>query len=235
MCDGYIMIILNKIKKAFCFGIFYIYSSYLSFRQLPGMTTKERKNIKKLLNTYKNKKVRILEWGSGYSTIYYSKYLNSLKIDFEWYGIENSRKWYDKVLGQLKKHKLTDKVHLYLFEFTPFWQKPNWDWDDPIHVGFDPHEDNEKKYISFPNTLGIKFDIIIVDARFRRRCLIEAQEMLAPKGFVILHDAQKTQYQSPLSLYKFGKCTDSGYLYYSGARTHTKMWIGSNDNSNLPD
>ena len=198
------------------------------------MTSHELEVIKKLLKNYDNE-MRILEWGCGYSTIYFSKYLKSLKIDFEWYGIDNSSVWYEKILNKIKQLDLDNNVHLYLFEFLPFWQKPGWNWDNPDPKGFEPNDENEMKYISDPKTSGMKYDLIIVDARFRRRCLIEAQKMLAPNGFVILHDAQKEQYHSPLSLYKYGKFIESGYLYYKGDRTRVKMWIGSNDNSNLPD
>lgn len=228
---------MKKLLNFFKNGIAYIYNYYnyyrSSLRKFPGMTSSEIEVVKKLLSN--NDKIRILEWGCGYSTIYFARYLKSLGIDFEWYGIDNSNTWYEKVLEQLRKKNSTDDVHLFLFDFLPFWQKPNWNWDNSDYRGFEPHEDNEIKYITFPKKTGMEYDLIIVDGRFRRRCLIEAQQMLAQNGFVILHDAQKEHYHSPLSLYKFGKFIESGYLYYKGDRTHAKMWIGSNDNSNLPD
>lgn len=227
------MTILKRMINRFELCFFYIYNYYLSLRGLPGMTSKEIELFLNLFDSYKNRKLRILEWGSGRSTVYYAKYLKASGFDFEWYAIDNSKEWYEKVLKQLKKFNLTDRVHLYLFEFKPFWFKPNWDWDNSRPQDFDPKEKNEVEYISFPATLGVKYDVIIVDGRFRRRCLLEAQKMLDPHGFVILHDAQKKWYHSSLSAYKCGKFIDSGYLYDGTGRTLSKLWVGSNDNNNL--
>ena len=202
-------------------------------RGMPGMTGKEIRIIKNILSSFKGKKLRILEWGCGRSTVFYAKYLRKCGIDFEWYGIENSREWHNLVVKWLEKEKLAEKVHIYLFEFAPFWLKPGWDWNNPGVCGFGPKEENEMDYIYFPKKLNLKFDLIIVDARFRRRCLIEAQKLLAPQGLVILHDAQKVHYQSPLTSYKYGQFVDSGYLYGDQNRVRAKMWIGSNDRQDL--
>ncbi len=224
---------MKNIKKRFfgyCRAICcYFYSLVQSLRGLPAMTPIEVKIIKDVLSSFKKEKIRILEWGGGRSTLYFAKYLRSLGIDFEWCSIENSKQWRDVVQEKLDKNNLGDKVKLFLFEFIPFWMKPGWDFGNPNPKGFGPQEKNEKDYISYPSSLGIKFDIIIVDARFRRRCLIEAQKILAPEGIVILHDAQKEHYHSPLNSYKFGKFFDSGYLYSHGVRSRNKIWIGSKE------
>jgi len=223
------MTILKKILNSFGACCFYVYSHYLSLRGLPGMTSKEIELFLKLFDSYKNKKLRILEWGSGRSTVYYARYLKSSGINFEWYAIDNSREWYGNVLKWLKKFNLTDCVHLYLFEFKPFWLKPNWTWKMQHPQGFAPKEKNEIEYITFPATLGTKYDVIIVDGRFRRRCLLEAQKILETNGLVFLHDAQKEWYHSSTSAYKYGKFIDSGYLYVGGGRIRSRLWIGSND------
>jgi hypothetical protein len=196
---------------------------------LPGMTTKEIDIFKNIINLYKNGKIKVLEWGCGLSTIYFSKYLKDAGMDFEWHGIDNSKEWHEKIQKKIIEDGLADSVFLCLFEFVPFWLKPGWDWNNPARSGFGPKEENELRYISYPASLGIKYDVIIVDARFRRRCLIEAQKLLAPGGFVILHDAQKPHYHSPLGSYRYSRFIDSGFLYHSGGRTGVKMWIGSND------
>ena len=72
-----------------------------------------------------------------------------------------------------------------------------------------------------------KFDIVIVDGRFRRRCLIEAKKILAPEGYVVLHDAHKKHYHSPLDSYKHGKFIETGFLYHETYREKVKLWIGN--------
>ena len=227
------VVLINKIYKRLKDTAFCLYGKYRFWRGLPGMTGKEIDILKKILLAYGEKKLRVLEWGCGKSTIYYTKYLRSLEIDCEWYGIDNSREWFEWVRGRVDQAGLEERVHLYLFEFTPFWLKPEWDWNNPGVCGFGPKEENELDYIYFPKKLNLKFDLIIVDARFRRRCLIEAQKLLAPQGLVILHDAQKVHYHSPLTSYKYGQFVDSGYLYGDQNRIRAKMWIGSNDRQDL--
>jgi len=204
------------------------------FRRLPGMTPLERKKMKAIFSLYKGKHLRVLEWGCGSSTIYYAKYLRSLGIDFEWYAIDNSKEWHSEVSKKIKQSKLDDNVKLFLFEFVPFWLKSNWKWGIPSPKGFGPEQDNENKYINFPKTLEKNFDIIIVDGRFRRRCLIEAKDLLAPNGYIVLHDAHNKHYHSPLSLYKYGKFLDSEFIGRDGKKLAVKMWVGSNEKEALP-
>jgi len=216
-------------------ALFMLYSCCNCLLNLPGMTPKERRIIKDILKeSSKKNKINILEWGGGGSTIYYARYLKALDASFEWHSIENSAEWAGKVVRRLERYKLRDMAHIHLFEFTPFWQKPGWDWSDPRPEEFGLREEAERRYIIFPETLGLKFDVIIIDGRFRRRCLIEAQKFLAPSGCVILHDAQKTHYHSPLNSYKYGKFFESKYidvpyLHKSGDKKWCKMWIGSNE------
>jgi hypothetical protein len=228
----------QNIKKIFWRMKTFLIHAYVDYRRflgLPGMTDSEIEMFKKIFRSYLGKRMRILEWGCGRSTIFYAKYLRSLGISFEWYGIENSRKWYESIKGKTERNMLFDSIHLFLFEFVPFWMKSGWSWKNPALKDFGELEKNEKDYISFPESLGVKFDVIIVDARFRRRCLIASQKLLAPKGIVVLHDAQKEKYHSSLSLFKYGGFYDSGYLYdneysYNGAyHPRNQLWIGSND------
>ncbi len=57
-----------------------------------------------------------------------------------------------------------------------------------------------ERYTDPPGLSG-PYDLIFVDGRWRRRCLIAAAELLAPGGVVILHDAQRQYYHEPLGLY----------------------------------
>ncbi len=208
--------------------LFCLLGIYRTLCSYPCMTTKEIKIIKDLLISYNNNRINILEWGSGRSTVYFAKYLKKNGIKFNWYAIDNSREWYEEVLKKVKKNNLDRSIHLYLFDFKPFWQKEGWGWENPPSDGFAPEEESEKQYITFPESLRIRFDLIIIDGRFRRRCLIEAQKILSEGGKVILHDAQKKHYHSPLSLYKNGRFVDAGHLYVEGTRTRCAVWIGSN-------
>jgi len=195
--------------------------------KLPAQTKKERQIFKALFDlTSENGRLRIFEWGSGYSTLYYAQYLLCNGVDFEWHSIDNNRIWHEMVKEFVKKKDLQSRVDLYLMEFKPFWEKPGWGSVPPPSGQFAPSSENEKNYVDFPRRFGKKFDVIIVDARFRRRCIQVAQEMLQTEGVVVLHDAQKKQYHDGLESYPYRRFIDSG-TWYPLQEKSNRMWIGS--------
>jgi hypothetical protein len=111
-------------------------------------------------------------------------------------------------------------------EFRPFWEKPGWGPVPPPCSQFAPCSDNEKNYVDYPRRLGKKFDVIIVDARFRRRCIQAAREALQTDGVVVLHDAHKKQYHDGLELYPYRRFIDSG-TWYPLQDESNQMWVGS--------
>lgn len=51
-------------------------------------------------------------------------------------------------------------------------------------------------YVSYPLSVGRRFNFVFVDGRCRRRCLIVASKLLAVGGVVVLHDAEREWYHS---------------------------------------
>ncbi len=195
---------------------------------LPAQTRKEIQIFKAIFENFSNKNIRIFEWGSGFSSIYYSDYLQKKNFGFQWHSIDNNRIWHEKVKSELSKRGLQKYVQLYLREFLPFWEKPGWEWKNiPLPCGvFSPKLESEKAYIDFPKGLDKKFDIIIIDARFRRRCLEVAKEVLAFGGVVIMHDAQKTHYHVGLDDFLCGKFLITG-SWYPFQKIPNKVWVGA--------
>lgn len=200
-------------------------------RGLPAMTRYERKVYEKLLLSLKKQApLEILEYGSGYSTIYFAKFLQKNNIDFHIHAVDNSSAWYERVRMLVEKNGFKDKISLYLFEFPRFWDKPGWDWKVEPPVGqFAPKLKEEVDYINIPLSLKKKFDLVVVDARFRRRCLEVATQCLKPNGIVLLHDAEKEKYHCAIKHYRYSKFLDSGPYYPLEPVPH-KMWLGSLDN-----
>lgn len=197
-------------------------------RGLPAQTSRERKLFKEVFKSFAGKRLRVFEWGSGNSTIHYGQYLNSIGCDFEWHAIDNSREWKEFVTSTVNHHGLDDKVHIHFSEFPPFWEVSGWSWKT-LQIPKEVCSQESIEYVEYPRRLsGTEgFDVIIIDGRFRRRCLIEATSVLARGGLVLLHDAQKTHYHNPLQNYKYGRFFDGGKL--PGSNVSMKTWIGSND------
>ncbi len=200
---------------------------------LPAQTRKEIQIFKTIFQYFKgNKKIRIFEWGSGFSTIYYADYLKKQGEEFEWHSIDNNREWYEKVKSEVKKKNLQSYVQLYLKSFPPFWKKPGWGAIPPSCGVYGPKSQREKDYISFPRHLGTRFDIVIADARFRRHCIQTAKKVLTMKGLVILHDAQKVHYHVGLDDFLYSRFFFSG-SWFPFQKKQNKVWIGSFGNSKI--
>jgi len=207
---------------------------YREKRLLPEQTAVDRRIFKRAFQLYAGKNLRVFEWGAGYSTVYYSRYLISIGADFEWQSIDNSRKWQEHITSLVTRYRLNDRVHLHLSEFPAFWELPGWSWEKKKA----PEEvcsPEATEYVEYPKRLaGTKgFDVIIVDGRFRRRCLRIAAKVLAPGGVVLLHDAQKPHYHDSLSIYEFGHFFDTSRML--GSKVRINIWLGTFDHSRISD
>ena len=200
---------------------------------LPAQTKKEIKVFKAILDKLASDgKVRVFEWGSGLSSIFYSGYLKGKNADFEWHAIDNNKEWQEKVMSMVEKKDLKGDLTVYLKEFVPFWDKSEWGKLAFSSGAFAPKLEAENGYIDFPKSMDRKFNLVIVDARFRRRCLAVAKEILQPGGVVILHDAQKAQYQVGVNGFKRGKFIFSGKLFPFQCGQN-QLWIGSMSDTDL--
>jgi predicted O-methyltransferase YrrM len=132
---------------------------------------------------------RSLEWGSGYSTLSFTRLLPP---DAHWLSLEHDRPWYERVLGLAAE--ATGPRAKVEFHCLPPNQQP---WTDP-------HQDGAAAdlvdYIAFPATRG-PFDFILVDGRARVECLTAARDLVHPDGIVMLHDANRSRYHAPFGLY----------------------------------
>lgn len=224
-----IRIIVRKLQSLFFKGRMLIYG----ISGLPAQTRKEIKIFKIILDNVKNAdKIRIFEWGSGFSTIYYANFLRKKKLDFEWHTIDNNKAWHKKVKALVRKKHLEPYVWLYLKEFEPFWRRPEWGPIPPACGVFAPKSENEMAYINFPKQLNSRFNIVIIDARFRRHCVETTKEALLPEGIAILHDAQKTHYHIGLDDFRYRKFLNTG-SWYPFQKISNKVWIGSMENSKI--
>ncbi len=105
--------------------------------------------------------IDVLEWGSGNSTKYFTKFLASKGIPYTWDAVEHDKSWYEAIRRQ---------------------ELPN--------VNMIYAERDSKQYYD----MNRKYDVIFVDGRNRRKCLIKAKQLLKPGGVVLLHDADREYY-----------------------------------------
>ena len=132
----------------------------------------------------KHGQLKILEWGSGGSTVHFTNFLKQRDIDYEWLSLEYNKDWH----AEVQKLKIGDqRTKIILF--------------DVGNTELKQRRTNMDDYVAYPKTLGVKYDFILVDGRKRRRCLLEAGSLLSPDGAVVLHDAHRKYYHCAFLLY----------------------------------
>ena len=166
----------------------------------PLMKWKEIEIIKEIL--IKLKPRQCLEWGSGFSTLYFPRFTKC-----KWIAIEHDVKWFERIRKLIK----STQIKLYLLP-------PNkYPWSDPYGDG--DYEDL-KDYVEFPSRFG-NFDFILIDGRARVYCLTKAYELLDDYGIVVLHDANREYYHEPFKLYP------KQVLFRDYRKDSGGLWIGS--------
>ena len=153
---------------------------------------------------------KVLEWGSGESTHYWAKTVNTLV------SIEHSHGWYDKI-----RQNLPSNVD---YHYVPSHSQQDDDdleqhvsdllqcAGDPLEIdgktfwntraGFDWHCGIE--YIRKPFDIGHEdYDVIIVDGRCRVMCCYMASFFLKDGGYIVFDDFNnRTYYHGVLKYYE---------------------------------
>lgn len=140
-----------------------------------------------------NRPVSVLEWGSGGSTVYYTRFLRSQDISYHWLSVEHDREWHDTVVTELAADPDTQVVCI-----TAGATRENWR-TQPMN-----------EYVDYPGSINKIFDVIIVDGRKRRRCMEKAKRLLKPGGVIFLHDAQRSWYRCAMRTYPSSRYASYG-------------------------
>ena len=149
------------------------------------------------------KPLRVIEWGSGRSTLYFTAMLAERGVPCQWLVLEHDRDYFDQ---QIKKDFLAHPGHyvhdagrqdalpsawtalaiVFDVRFAPYFDGTN-----PDHRAM-PMDD----YVNWPKDHGIRADLILVDGRKRRRCLETARDLITENGVIVLHDAGRPWYDA---------------------------------------
>lgn len=170
----------------------------------PLMKYRESEIIREII--INKKPALVLEWGSGFSTLYFPEYMNK---NFSWISIEHDRDWAAKI-----RH-LNKRSNVEIINIPP----DNYPWTDRYNDGA---YTDLKTYITYPEKYS-KFDIIIIDGRGRGECLKKSLELINKNGIVIFHDSNRKHFQEHLGLYKYSLLL-TDYRDFNGG-----LWIAGND------
>jgi len=145
----------------------------------PYMMWREIEILKTILLNFQPQ--RVLEWGAGYSTLYFPPFLNRLS---QWISIENDYDWVEHL--EMLGPRPEVIIH--------YIKEDRYPWSDAYNDGA---YDDLKTYIEFPCRFE-KFDLIYIDGRARRECLLKSSSLLNDQGIVIVHDANRRHYYEGL-------------------------------------
>lgn len=131
---------------------------------------------------------RILEWGPGESTKDMIKWCPDAKI----ISIEHQKQYFE----EWDKYFNPDENVLILLREAPESDRSDKGW---------------KEYIE-PSHSDTKFDLIFVDGRERVKCMKYALSVLSEKGVVLLHDAERGEYNEGINLYDIADHGDGTFI-----------------------
>lgn len=144
----------------------------------PYMNNKEIEFIRSFFSD----RFDVLEWGSGGSTIYFSKFCN------RYFSIEHDKSWYDKI----NKIKPENVKYYYV--------KNNLPRSHPTK------KEEFIDYINFVDKIGVRrYDLVLIDGRARKFCAEKVLDYVDDESLVFIHDWERKEYHSVLEFYDIYK------------------------------
>ncbi len=129
------------------------------------MNEKEKAIIEKYLSS----DATVMEWGSGGSTIEFSKKVK------KYYSVEHNEGWYNKVRGAISSnttlyYRPVNKIP----PEEPYYNQSTYEY--------------YQSYVDVVYEIGEIFDIALIDGRARRLCALKIIPYLKTNAVVIIHD-----------------------------------------------
>jgi hypothetical protein len=158
--------------------------------------------------------LNVLEWGAGKSTLSYTAVLSAACVRFRWLALEYDREFCEASIapellnrpGTALRYVEDNRV----LSGAPGAGEPTTEvvcWNRQALRPFlgDDHVTDRAadldSYVDYPRSLNTAFNVIIVDGRKRRRCLLTALDLITQHGVVVLHDAFRTYYHPAMDAY----------------------------------
>jgi len=177
-------------------------TNYRHQHLLPMMRVREMLILEELLGNLQPSEC--LEWGSGYSTLYYPKFATP---GAHWTAIEHNAEWAERISNL----NINPRVKLVSIPAQQFpWTDAN---DDGAY-------DDLQDYVDYAGASN-PYDFILVDGRARIECLNRAYEWITENGVVVLHDAMREYYHPPLKIFQHQR------MFEIVGQASQGLWVGS--------
>ena len=160
---------------------------------------------------------KIFEYGSGGSTLYYSKKAENL------ISVEHDKSWYKILQAELKKRKVENCLYL---------SRPSKKSKDSLHEYFNSWREQEVSFKDYVEAIaGYKddsFDLVSVDGRSRVACVKEAYNKVRSGGLILLDNSDRKDYFSAHLFLRDKGCSPHhffGLVGYETLLSQTTIWV----------
>ena len=182
-------------------------------------------------NVRRERPIRIVEWGSGRSTISLTSLLHAEGVAYQWLSLDNDAAFVSTevvphmtqlplyidaardqtYLGQIREALTSSasRTVIVCFDRGPLFPAQRGPESEDAKADLDD-------YVELPARVMSRVDFVLVDGRKRRRCVLEASQLIGNLGIALLHDAYRRQYQCAFS------------VFAGSARVGDELWIGHN-------
>lgn len=129
-----------------------------------------------VLQTWDISSWNIFEWGSGYSTLWFSKHANHIKsveIDLSWFEL------------------LSKEINHLNIKNIDYYYKTSEESNVTTGHGIDSNIGENSEYVNIINETEEKYDCIIIDGKHRNTCAKHALNHIKNNGIIILDNANQ--------------------------------------------
>jgi predicted O-methyltransferase YrrM len=140
---------------------------------------------------------RLLEWGSGGSTVDFLRRFASIE---KMVSVEHDPDWFAKTKAAARDPRLSIAL---VRAASPEPRKTAFGLYAGARAAWRERAERDRSlfgdYVDYPATLGLSFDCIFVDGRARNFCIGAGFALLERGGLMIIHDAQRDIYRAAIA------------------------------------
>ena len=186
--------------------------------------------------------LRVLEWGAGLSTLSFSAILSEEGIPFHWLALEYDRGFCESSIAPELLSRPGGTLR-YVEDDRTVSGPPGTGtgktevvcWNRAALRPFLGEEHLADRsadldaYVDYPGSAGSEFDVVLVDGRKRRRCLLTALDLAGEHTAVLLHDSSRMYYHPAMREYPASRFIGDDLWIGAASEATLAMALASQD------
>jgi hypothetical protein len=149
-------------------------------------------DTKEWLDKHLNKNMVVFEYGSGGSTLYFSRRVKKI------ISIEHNPEWFARVKNKLMNKGITN------YEYYCYPPEEIHSDDDKIYLSTDSNYKNKnfRRYVEKINEYPDNFfDLVVIDGRARNGCMNNVLTKVKNNGYILLDNSDRDEYLPGISIF----------------------------------